>query len=409
MDKLKLKVKHYWFFAKRMGISVLEFLKVKDFIRKRLDENAPVFKETLDIDRTKRSIVVLPNIPWDFRKQRPQHIFSRLAKKNFNIFFVSPITSDREYISNIGKNIYEIHLKTSTKGNVLRDFHLNSKNREVLIASFNNQLKKYLKKDSYIFVEHPVWKDVVFELGKYKTVYDLMDLYSGFPEARAELVEAEEQLISKSDIVLTTADNLYEYAKGLNKNVHMIKNGCDFQYFSNPIKNGLLEGISDKPIIGYFGAINSWFDVESLEYVIKENKDKYFVFIGSINTNSIRRLYKYKNVFFLGEVDYEKLPGYLAYFDICTIPFLLNDLIKNTNPVKFYEYISSGKPVVSVRLPELEQYSEICYLYDTKEEFNDCIEKALIEEKGVEEKRIDIAKKNSWDSRVGDILKYVIQ
>jgi hypothetical protein len=84
-------------------------------------------------------------------------------------------------------------------------------------------------------------------------------------------------------------------------------------------------------------------------------------------------------------------------------------LIKNTNPVNFYEYISSGKPVVSVRLPELEEYSEICYLYNTKEEFNDCIQKALIEEKDIEEKRIDIAKKNSWDSRVGDILKYVIQ
>ena len=406
MDR-RLRRKHISVILKKEIINILDFLQIKDFLRRKVESTNPVFTESVEIDPFKKSIVVFPNMPWSYRKQRPQHIFSRLAKKNFNIFYISPITSEREYISNIEKNIYEIHLKTSTKGNVLRDFHLNSKNREVLISSFNNLLKKYLKKDTYLFVEHPVWKDVVFELGKYKSVYDLMDLYSGFPEARVELVEAEEQLVSKSEIVLTTADNLYEYAKGLNKNVHMIKNGCDFQYFRNPIKNGLLEGLSDKPIIGYFGAINSWFDVESLEYVVKKNMDKYFVFIGSINTNSVRRLYKYKNVFFLGEIGYEDLGGYLSYFDVCLIPFVLNDLIKNTNPVKFYEYISSGKPVVSVRLPELEEYSEICYLYNTKEEFNDCIQKALIEEKGIEEKRIDIAKKNSWDSRVEEIIKLI--
>jgi hypothetical protein len=407
MDR-RLRRKHISVILKKEIINILDLLHIKDFLRRKVESTNPVFNESVDIDSFKKSIVVFPNMPWGYRKQRPQHIFSRLAKKNFNIFYISPITSDREYISNIEKNIYEIHLKTTTSGNVLRNFHLNIENREVLIASFNNLLKKYLKKDTYIFVEHPVWKDVVFELGEYKIVYDLMDLYSGFPEARAELIEAEEQLISKSNIVLTTADNLYEYAKGLNKNVHMIKNGCDFDYFNNIIKNGLLEGLSDKPVIGYFGAINSWFDVESLEYVVKKNMDKYFVFIGSINTNSVRRLYKYKNVFFLGEIEYGDLGGYLSYFDVCLIPFVLNDLIKNTNPVKFYEYISSGKPVVSVRLPELEEYSDICYLYNTKEEFNDCIQKALIEDKSIEEKRIDIAKKNSWDSRVEDIIKLII-
>jgi glycosyltransferase involved in cell wall biosynthesis len=101
------------------------------------------------------------------------------------------------------------------------------------------------------------------------------------------------------------------------------------------------------------------------------------------------------------------LAGYLGYFDVCIIPFVLNDLIRNTNPVKFYEYISSGKPVVSVRLPELEVYSDICYLADTKEEFSNCIKKSLEEESILKEKRMKVARENSWDERVEEILKLI--
>ncbi len=405
MDKGNLRKKHFSVILKKEISNFLGFLHIKDFLRKKILEKTPVFKESVDIYEHNRSIIVFPNIPWGYRKQRPQHIFSGLAKRNFNIFYISPITSNMEYISNIEKNIYEIRIKTRTHGNVLRDFNLDYLNQKDFFDSINRLLKKYIKKDTYIFVEHPVWKDVVFNFKKGKIVYDLMDLYSGFPEAKEELIKGEEELISRSNIVLTTADNLYEYAKRLNSNVFMVKNGCEYEYFSKLRKNGELESLTDRPIIGYFGAINSWFDVKSLEYVVKNNMDKYFVFIGSINTNSTRRLYRYKNVFFLGEIPYERLTGYLAYFDVCLIPFVLNDLIKSTNPVKFYEYISSGKPVVSIRLPELEEYSDICYLYDTKEEFNECIQRALNEREDLKGKRKEIGRKNSWDSRVKEILK----
>lgn len=407
MDKGNLRKKHFSVISKREIITLLDFLHIKNFLRKQILEKAPVFRESVEIYEYNKVIVVFPNIPWGYRKQRPQHIFSGLAKKNFNIFYISPITSNNEYISNIEKNIYEVHIKTHTSGNVLRDFHLDDLNQKDFLDSINRLLGKYIKNDTYIFVEHPVWNDIVFNLKKGKIVYDLMDLYSGFPEAKEELIKNEEELISKSDIVLTTADNLYKYAKELNKRVYMVKNGCDFEYFNKLQKNGELDSLMDKPIIGYFGAINSWFDVESLEYVIKDNMDKYFVFIGSINTSNVRKLYKYKNVFFLGEVDYKDLTGYLAYFNVCLIPFVLNDLIKSTNPVKFYEYISSGKPVVSVRLPELEEYTDICYLYDTKEEFSNYINVALNEKESLREKRKEIAKRNSWDERVDNILKLI--
>ncbi len=407
MDKRQLRKQHQKVIIKREIINFLDLIHLKNFIRRSTEKNAPAFKEALDIEEKNKNIIVLPNIPWNYRWQRPQQIFSRLAKKDFNIFYISPITTDKEYINRINKNIYEVHLKTKTSGNVLRDFHLNVDNENAFVESIQRVLDKYINKKTILFVLHPVWKNVAFRIPEVKRVYDLMDLYSGFDGAKQELVEGEHYLIAESDIVLATADNLYDYAKNINKHTFMVKNGCEFEHFNSLKKNGVLDGLKDRKIIGYYGAINSWLDVNALDFVIKNNQDKYFVFIGSLNTNNVRKLYRYKNVYFLGEVEYSKLPGYLAYFDVCLIPFVLNDLILSTNPVKFYEYISSGKPVVSVNLPELKQYSDICYLYNSSEEFNECITKALYESKDLKEKRIKIAKENSWDSRVKEILKII--
>lgn len=408
MDKTRLKIKHVSIILKKELVNILEFLRLKDFFRKRMENNNPVFKETLEIDYNRSSIFVLPNIPWSYRWQRPQQIFSRLSNKGFNIFYISPLTCDKEYISKIENNIYEIHLKTTTTGNVLRDFHLDNKNTDDFVRSFKRLLNKYIKEDSLLFILHPVWKDVAFGIEGIRRVYDLMDLYSGFPDAKEELVKAEEELICKSDVVITTAEGLYDNAKILNKNVYMIRNGSDYEKFSNLKKNGVLDCLEEKPIIGYFGAINDWLDFDLMEYVIKENKDKYFIFIGSISSKNVRKFYKYSNVYFIGEVSHNDLPGYLAYFDVCTIPFVLNDLIKNTNPVKFYEYIASGKPVVSVDLPELSRHSDICYLSENKEEFSKDIFKALHDEnKEVIEKRKLVAKENTWDNRVEELIKII--
>ncbi|HOH58674.1 MAG TPA: glycosyltransferase, partial [Bacilli bacterium] len=143
-------------------------------------------------------------------------------------------------------------------------------------------------------------------------------------------------------------------------------------------------------------------------YLAKNNPDLNLVFIGKINGRSIRHLYKYRNIYLLGEIEYPYLRCYLAYFDVCIIPFIINDLIQNTDPVKFYEYISAGKPVVSNMLPELQKYKDICYLYKSPNSFNRNIMKALKEnDPKIVAKRKIIARNNSWDKRVIEILNCI--
>lgn len=408
-DRVSLRIKHVLLITRIELLKILKFLGLGKFLAHSSETLKKSYEKTnFNIDENNRNIIVLPNIPWSFRWQRPQQIFTRLAKKGFNIFYISPITSNEESITQISKNIYEVNSKTRVYGNVLRDFHLDEDNTKYFTESIKRLLGKYIQNDSLLFILHPVWKDVAFDIGGIKRVYDLMDLYSGFPDAREELVEAEHELISKSHMIICTASNLYDHAKSLNKNVHMIRNGSDYEKFSNLEKNGKLDCFGEKPIIGYFGAITDWLDFDLMEYVVKENREKIFIFIGSLNSIGVRKLYKYSNVYFLGEKNYTDLSGYLAYFDVCTIPFVLNDLIKSTNPVKFYEYIASGKPVVSVDLPELKHYSDICYLSNNKQEFSKNIFKALCENKEeIIEKRKSVAKENSWDRRVEELIKII--
>jgi len=408
MDKLALRRRHISTIFRYSLVSLLGFFHLKNLLRKFVIKSKPVFKEDISIFKGNKSLFVFPNIPWDYRWQRAQQIFSRLGRKNFNVFYLSPITSTNEYILEVSKGVYEIHVKASVETDVLRDLSLKDETVKEIFESIKRLVGGHFDGKTLTFVLHPVWSKVVQKFKDRKVVYDMMDLYSGFSEAKPELVIAEEQLVKESKLVLTTADNLYKYAKRFNSNVEMVRNGCDFERFSDIKKNGVLDSLDDRPIVGYFGALNDWLDVDALEYAVKENRDKYFVLIGSINTGKVKKLYRYSNVFFFGEVKHSELGGYLAYFDVCTIPFILNDLIKSTNPVKFYEYIASGKPVVSARLPELEIYKDICYLYDSSEDFSKCIYKGLYdEEKKSVTKRIEVAKENSWEKRIEKLIEAI--
>ena len=128
--------------------------------------------------------------------------------------------------------------------------------------------------------------------------------------------------------------------------------------------------------------------------------------IGATTGADISNLSKIENVHLIGEIPYPELPGYLADFDVCTIPFKVIPLTIATNPVKFYEYLSASKPVVSTQLPELNQYREFCHLAKDKYQFLDQLDNALSHKLSPEEvaRRLDLAKRNSWDTRVDSIL-----
>ena len=135
----------------------------------------------------------------------------------------------------------------------------------------------------------------------------------------------------------------------------LIRNAADYEIFSQVPEN-IYHDTQGRRIIGYYGAIAEWFDLDLVEAVAKRHPECCIVMIGANTVNAKSRLGKLPNVIFTGEVPYDTLPHYLYSFDVCMLPFKVVPLTLATNPVKAYEYLSAGKPVVAVDLPEMAQF-----------------------------------------------------
>jgi glycosyltransferase involved in cell wall biosynthesis len=271
-----------------------------------------------------------------------------------------------------------------------------------LLSDKFKKLKNDLNIDGVCLVQFPGWAELVLELKNlfnYKVIFDILDDFTEFPNIPKTRIIQEKLLAQNSDIVLTTSSILEEKAKTFSENVLFLPNACEFSHFNKSINDNFL-GNYKKPIIGYFGAIAEWFDVELIEYVVRNRPDFSYVFIGLTAGADIRKLEKYENVHFLGEHAYSELPNYLHGFDACLIPFKRNKLIESTHPVKIYEYLSAGKPTICTNLPELNSMKNLCYIANDKEEFLRMLDSALNEkDKNIIKKRIDFSSKNTWHDR----------
>lgn len=170
------------------------------------------------------------------------------------------------------------------------------------------------------------------------------------------------------------------------------------------------------PVVGYMGAISQWFDLEAIRILAEKHPDWRFVLLGPVQID-IRSVQDLNNVWFLGKKEYRHLPLYAEKFDVATIPFKINRLTKAVNPVKIYEYFALGKPVVSSRLPELEQFENLCSLADNTEDFVLKVEKALANLQSSDTRisndtitmRKNVAKENTWERRCEEIYSIICQ
>jgi len=354
----------------------------------------------------KKDIVCFPIIDWNFRYQRTQHLLSKFAENGHRVFHlkVKLLPEKRAYtITNIIDNIFEINLSCSSRFNVYRDIF----KKQTLGSAFSSleQMQRDLHIDGLSFVAFPAWAPVVLALKRkhgWPIIYDCLDDYYVFGNVDRERVEEELKLFNVSDLVITTSAYLYKKAKKVTNKTLCIPNAGEFDRFNILPPNDLLKDIK-KPMVGYYGAIAEWFDHETVEFIAIKRPNINFIFIGYTYGSNIAKLVKLPNVHFLGEKPYSSLPSYLYHFDACLIPFKFTHpgkLIEAIHPVKVYEYLASGKPVVSTNISELIPFGYLCYLSSSKEEFLMNLDKALGEDRpDLVKRRIEFASKNTWQDR----------
>ncbi len=259
---------------------------------------------------------------------------------------------------------------------------------------------------------------ILSELAEHKVVYDCVDRWSDFPgplaypEWRLRLERSENFLLERADAVFCSARSLLESKKGQAKNrIALLQNGADIAHFRTSLQDSTItpSDIRDirTPIIGYFGAIASWLDFSLLRELAVARPKWSIVLIGPLFSGAISGeadeldlIKPLTNVHLLGSRRYEDLPGYLKAFDVAIIPFKVNALTEDTNPIKVYEYLAAGKPVVSTPLPEVQALGAVEIGRDSRE-FIALIDGLLQGELATNtQSRLRLAQENSWEKRV---------
>ena len=153
-----------------------------------------------------------------------------------------------------------------------------------------------------------------------------------------------------------------------------------------------------RPVVGYYGAIADWFDADLVADLAARRPDWDFVLVGSTFTADTARLSGLANVSMPGEKPYAEIPRWLGGFDVALLPFKRVPLTESTNPVKAYEILAAGKPLVSVPLPEVAALGDLVRLASDAAEFERQVSAALAErDPRVVEKRKAFARDNTWE------------
>jgi glycosyltransferase involved in cell wall biosynthesis len=163
------------------------------------------------------------------------------------------------------------------------------------------------------------------------------------------------------------------------------------------------------PIAGFFGLIEEWIDLELIETAARALPAVSFVLIGR-SARPLGALTTLPNVHVLGRRPYEHLPDYLRAFDVGLLPYRLNAQVLNSNPKKLREYLAGGRPVVSVRVPEVERYARFVRIADDPVSFTQAISEAVAgDDDAARRARADAMLDESWESRVARVSELVVR
>jgi glycosyltransferase involved in cell wall biosynthesis len=257
-------------------------------------------------------------------------------------------------------------------------------------------------------VEHPFWHHAARALSASRMVYDRMDYHQGFETFAEEVVSSERDLMTEADLTVVSSDWLDRDTARYTSRRVLIRNATDYEHFAATPAN-VFRDERGRRTIGYFGAIAGWMDLDLVAAVANRYPDCLVLLIGHDQVGAARRLRRLPNVRFLGEVPYSELPHYLHGFDVCMLPRRVLPLTEAMNPVKLYEYLSAGLPVVAVDLPELRHFGDLVYVASSPEKYLEDVGRALNESPGdsIVERRRAFAARQTWDERTSGLIASV--
>lgn len=253
--------------------------------------------------------------------------------------------------------------------------------------------------------------DYVGTLGERRSVYYCVDEWSLFSYLdEAETRRAEAALLRKVDACFAINHALAESKRAVCANTHVSPHGVDHAQFARALDPALPlpaeVAALPRPIIGFYGTIQDWVDLELVAAVARRHPEWSFVLLGQILVD-VERLRGLPNVHLLGRKPHADLPAYCKAFDVGLIPYVISERMTYVNPIKLREYLSAGVPVVSTPVPEVMRYPHLCAIARTADELESAILRALDDPPGARQRRSDEMKHETWAARVATVARIV--
>ena len=356
-------------------------------------------------------VLVFGVIDWELRMQRPQQMALELARRGHRILYLSPnfkhCRTPGYAIARLSEEhaIYQVHLHTLDSASIYEGTpQPNLQNH--LIAGMRELLGDIGLQTNLSIVDHPGWVAIARLVPRSQLIYDCMDNHHGFLESGAQLPEDERELIRASDAVIVTSNHIAAEVRPQHPFVPMIRNACAPDHFAATES----KATSLRPVVGYFGAIADWFHVDLVAQVASAMSDCDFLMVGGDTAGVQDRLADLRNVRFVGEVEYDALPDFVHRMDVLFIPFVINALTLATNPVKAYEALAAGKPVVATPMPELmdTDLAPFVRIGHNSDEIQSALRAALSDSsEHVRLQRVDFARRQTWRHRVASLVDAV--
>lgn len=359
-------------------------------------------------------IVCFSDIFWDAVWQRHQNILTRFPN-DWKILFIEPtsliilLREPRRFFSRHLDNITIVSLPTLPLIDKVKSLRFVNDSIVLCWLRFIFMLEK-IRSPTLLYYE-PRFSSLIGRLGERMVAYDCVDDKMTFSKVPPWIKIYMEHLIYKANVIFVTSDRLYQKMCSYGaENVYLVGNGVDVDHFTKamsdvvPIPDDIKELSS--PIIGYFGVIDEWMDINLVIEIASAYPTASILLIGPVLLKPHESLYELKkcrNVFLIGKKPYDVLPYYLKAFNVCIIPFKINELTKSVNPIKLYEYMAGGKNIVSTALPELEKYRDTVNIAIDSKDFIRKIDIAMAKKPDIEILNT-IIRENTWDNKVAVII-----
>ncbi|MCI0337267.1 MAG: glycosyltransferase [Acidobacteria bacterium] len=360
------------------------------------------------VHRAQPDVICFSIVDWSFRFQRPQQLMAQFAARGHRTFYLnvsqfrSVYAQPKFAVREIRENLIEVQIAARSQ---LSIYHraVEGEELEFVMSSLDELRSAYNINEAIGYVMIPSWGKAARAAQQswgWRIIYDCMDEWENFPGISPLLTETEKQLVLDCDLLVVTGKRLYDKWQKFQRPTVLARNATDYDFYAERCKSNDLLPDTQYPMIGYFGAIADWFDIDLMADIAELRPNFTFVLLGGVFDVDVSRLRVIPNVILLGQKPYESMPQYLHHFDACIIPFKINSITEATDPVKLYEYLSGGKPVVSVNLPELEPHRNYVYIANGAADFAEKLDLAITENnQELIERRKELARRHTWAER----------